>query len=55
MIERTDHFFGDAVDLLDPGTDTLVVIPMPQYQRMRASLDDRQIFERVQRYHDQRD
>ena len=51
MIEKTKHFFGDAVDLMDAETSYMVTIPIRVYQNMQLDMTDEQIFKRVSRMH----
>jgi len=51
-IERTAHFFGDAVDLEDLVSSVLITVPIGMYGRMKKHLDDNAIFETISRlYH----
>lgn len=55
MIERTTHFFNDAVDLLDPVTSIMLVVPMPVYTKMRrAGKDDARIYWELDAKHEAR-
>jgi hypothetical protein len=48
QIEKTDHFFGDAVDLLNLSTDEMVVVPMEMYKEMNTrGLSDMEIFREI--------
>ena len=48
-IEKTVHFFGDAVDLENIDTSEMVTLSMRKYRKMSETLTDAQIFNRIQR------
>ena len=51
-IEKTNHFFGGAVDLEDLETSVLITVPAGMYRRMSKNLTDGAIFETIsQLYH----
>jgi hypothetical protein len=55
MIERTTHFFRDAVDLLDPDSSMMITVPMPVYTKMRrAGKDDARIYRELDAKHEVR-
>ena len=53
MIETTKHFLSNKVDLMDPDTGDMIVMPVQLYHKMSASqglLDD-QIFREISSIH----
>jgi len=51
-IEKTNHFFNDAIDLEDLETSVLITVPTGMYRRMSKNLNDNAIFETISRlYH----
>jgi hypothetical protein len=55
MIERTTHFFRDAVDLMDPDSSIMITVPMPVYTKMRrAGKDDARIYWELNAKHEAR-
>ena len=53
MIETTKHFLSNKVDLMDPVTGDMVVMPVQLYNQMSASqgLPDDQIFREISSIH----
>lgn len=53
MIETTRHFFSNRIDLFDPVTGDLVVMPVQLYSEMSASqgLPDDEIFREISVLH----
>ena len=49
MIETTKHFLSQKVDLMDPVTGDMIVMPVQLYHKMSASqgLPDDQIFREI--------
>jgi hypothetical protein len=48
QIEKTEHFFGDAVDLLNLSTDEMITVPMEMYKEMNTrGLSDMEIFREI--------
>ena len=49
MIETTKHFLSDRVDLMDPVTGDMIVMPVQLYNQMSASqgLPDSEIFREI--------
>lgn len=47
MIEKTVHFFGDAVDLEKVETGEMVTLPMWMYKEMSERMWDGKIFEEI--------
>jgi hypothetical protein len=48
-VEKTEHFFGDAVDL--ETESTRVVIPIRTYRQMSQTMNDDQIFNEIAQLH----
>jgi len=53
MIELTPHFLSNKVDLMDPVTGDMIVMPVQLYNQMSASqgLPDDQIFREISSIH----
>ena len=53
QIETTKHFLSDRIDLMDPDTGDLVVMPVQLYHKMsaRQGMPDDQIFREISSIH----
>ena len=53
MIETTKHFLSNKIDLMDPVTGDIVVMPVQLYHKMSTSqgLPDDQIFREISSIH----
>lgn len=51
LIEKTEHFFRDAVDLMDVATGEMVTLPMSLYEELRERTYDDKIFFAVREMH----
>ena len=53
MIETTKHFLSDRIDLMDPDTGNMIVMPVQLYHKMSASqgLPDTEIFREISSIH----
>ena len=47
MIQKTEHFFKDAVDLENPDTGEMVTLSMSLYDSLSKSMADVSIFDYV--------
>ena len=53
MIETTKHFLSQKVDLMDPDTGDMIVMPVQLYHKMSASqgMPDSEIFREISSIH----
>ena len=51
MIETTKHFLSNKIDLMDPVTGDMVVMPVQLYHKMSQGLPDDQIFREISVLH----
>lgn len=51
LIEKTEHFFGDAVDLENIITSEMVTIPISLYRELSRTMFDDKIFQTVAALH----